>query len=183
MYYNSYLPPQQQPNYYNNGAMPDNLAMLKNQNQYQYQPTFPTYQQQPLQAIQNQPMQPQNNNSGMIWVDNEQEAFSYPIAPNTAVALWDNYNSAVYLKKSDASGKTTTEIYDLVKRQPLHAQNQAVGTLNNMNSTFVSREEFNALEAKLNGFISGRNEAVVMAVETAPTSKAKKIDLTKESEG
>lgn len=152
MYYNNaYM----QPSYYpqmNNGAMPDNLAMLRGANQYQ--PNFPTYQGMQTNAQQ---AQGAANNSGMIWVDTEQEALSYPIAPNNAVALWDNYNPVVYLKKSDASGKTTTEIYDLVKRQPMNAQ-QPMQAESIQTVDYITRKEFNELEAKLNGFINAKAE-------------------------
>ena len=156
MYYNN--PYMQQPYYptMNNGAAPDNLTMLRNQNQYQ-QP-FPQYQQN----MQLTPQQPQINNSGMIWVETEQEAFSYPIAPNNAVALWDNNNPIVYLKKADASGKTTTEIYDLVKRQPMGSQ-QPGQAIEMQTRDFITRDEFNALEARIDA----------LAVQTTAT-KAKK---------
>lgn len=72
-------------NYYPqyNGAMPDMLGQLRYQPQQQFQ---------------------QQNNNGIVWVQGEAAAKSYPVAPNTTVMLLDSENSTFYLKTSDASG-------------------------------------------------------------------------------
>ena len=54
--------------------------------------------------------------TGILWVGSEQEAQSYPVAPNNAVALWDSTRPTVYLKQADASGKPSIKIYDLAER-------------------------------------------------------------------
>lgn len=149
MYNNGYMP---QTGYYptmNNGAVPDNLAMLRGQNPYQ--PNYPQYQgmQHPTQSAQ-------ANSSSMIWVSSEREAMEYPLAPNTAVALWDSNAPIVYLKQADASGKPTFEPYDLVKRQPMGAQ-QPVQTTQIQTKDFITRDEFNALEAKIDGYIHNKS--------------------------
>lgn len=68
------------PPYYNNGAMPDMLTQMR-QNTVQQQPS-----------------------SGIVWVQGENAAKSYPVAPNTTVMLLDSESSTFYLKTSDASG-------------------------------------------------------------------------------
>ena len=83
-YYNPYQPYQP--------PMPDQMAQLR---AGQYQP-------QPLQNMQ-QP--PQQNNTQIVWVPGGQAAFEYPVAPNSAVALWDSTAPVIYLKQADASGK------------------------------------------------------------------------------
>lgn len=129
--------------------VPDQLAQLR-QNQYQN----PIMQQQPM--MQNQPMQgmgqmPQtqvqnyNNGNGIVWVSSEREASEYPLAINSAVALWDSNQPIIYLKQSDASGKPSMKIYDLVERNP--QQNQPVQS-HPMNN-YVTRAEFDALAAEL----------------------------------
>ena len=65
-----------------------------------YQPYYQPYQQQ----------------SGMLWVSNEQEAYTYPVAPNAAVALWDSSRPTVYIKQADASGRPTVKILDYTER-------------------------------------------------------------------
>lgn len=81
-YYNPYYP--------NNGAMPDMLNQLRGQ-------------QMPMQpSMQMQQPQPQSN--GIVWVQGESAAKSFPVAPNTTVMLLDSEASVFYLKTSDASG-------------------------------------------------------------------------------
>lgn len=119
-YFNSYYP---QP-------MQDNLMQMRQQ----YQPP----QMQPL----TQPPQNPIAQGGVQWVSGEQEARSWMIAPNAAVALWDSTAPTVYLKQADASGKPTLKIYDLVER----AEN-APDRANAKPVEFVTRKEFDALAA------------------------------------
>lgn len=119
-YFNSYYP---QP-------MQDNLTQMRQL----YQPP----QMQPL----TQPPQNPIAQGGVQWVSGEQEARSWMIAPNAAVALWDSTAPTVYLKQADASGKPTLKIYDLVER----AEN-APDRANAKPVEFVTRKEFDALAA------------------------------------
>lgn len=133
-YFNPYYP---QP-------MPDNLMQMR-------QP-----QMQPMQQPMPQPVQ-QNliAQGGVQWVNGEQEARGYLIAPNSAVALWDSSAPTVYLKQSDASGKPTLKIYDLVERAetPRTAPQEK-------DVEFVTREEFDRLAA-LVGEIKGKKKRKV----------------------
>lgn len=91
MAYQNYTP-YYHPNFYNSGAMPDQLSQIKN-----------SYQA-PMQMPQPQPQpQPQTNN-GLIWVQGESGAKSFLVAPNTTVMLMDSEGSRFYLKSADASG-------------------------------------------------------------------------------
>lgn len=115
--------------YYGNPYMPpmqDNLAQLR---------------QQQMQAI---PPMPQNPlpQSGVQWVSGEQEARSWMVAPNAAVALWDSTAPTVYLKQADASGKPTLKVYDLVERLA-----SAPDTQKTPAAEYVTRKEFDALAA------------------------------------
>lgn len=115
--------------YYGNPYMPpmqDNLAQLR---------------QQQMQAI---PPMPQNPlpQSGVQWVSGEQEARSWMVAPNAAVALWDSTAPTVYLKQADASGKPTLKVYDLVERLA-----SAPDAKKTPSSEYVTRKEFDALAA------------------------------------
>lgn len=110
--------------------MQDNLMQMRQQ----YQPP----QMQPL----TQPSQNPIAQGGVQWVSGEQEARSWMIAPNAAVALWDSTSPTVYLKQADASGKPTLKIYDLVER----AEN-APDRANAKPVEFVTRKEFDALAA------------------------------------
>ena len=101
MAYNNYFPATYQPYYYP-----------------QYQQSFQPMQQQIQPMTQAQQIQPQmqSNPSGIVWVSSERDAALYPVAPNNAVALWNQNDPVVYLKQADASGKPTMKIYDLVER-------------------------------------------------------------------
>lgn len=125
--------------YYGNPYMPpmqDNLAQLR---------------QQQMQAI---PPMPQNPlpQSGVQWVSGEQEARSWMVAPNAAVALWDSTAPAVYLKQADASGKPTLKVYDLVERLASAPDTQKAPA-----AEYVTRKEFDALAA-LVGEIKGKKK-------------------------
>ena len=106
--------------------MQDNLAQLR---------------QQQMQAI---PPMPQNPlpQSGVQWVSGEQEARSWMVAPNAAVALWDSTAPTVYLKQADASGKPTLKVYDLVERLASAPDTQKAPA-----AEYVTRKEFDALAA------------------------------------
>ena len=115
--------------YYENpymSPMQDNLAQLR---------------QQQMQAI---PPMPQNPlpQSGVQWVSGEQEARSWMVAPNAAVALWDSTAPTVYLKQADASGKPTLKVYDLVERLASAPDAQKAPA-----AEYVTRKEFDALAA------------------------------------
>ena len=115
--------------YYGNPYMPpmqDNLAQLR---------------QQQMQAI---PPMPQNRlpQSGVQWVSGEQEARSWMVAPNAAVALWDSTAPTVYLKQADASGKPMLKVYDLVERLASAPDTQKAPA-----AEYVTRKEFDALAA------------------------------------
>lgn len=115
--------------YYGNPYMPpmqDNLAQLR---------------QQQMQVI---PPMPQNPlpQSGVQWVSGEQEARSWMVAPNAAVALWDSTAPTVYLKQADASGKPTLKVYDLVERLASAPDTQIAPSVE-----YVTRKEFDALAA------------------------------------
>lgn len=131
----------QQPYY--NGAVPDRLAQLSGQ-YGQYQPQ----QLQPMQTVQ--PMQ-QPAGNGIIWVQGEEGAKAYLTAPGASVMLMDSENNTFYLKSSDQSGMPLPlRIFDYTERTAAskpNVQQQA-------QADFVTREEFNALEDKLNAFLT-----------------------------
>lgn len=85
-------------------------------NPYGFQPVsapFDGTQQYGQGNIQGRQATPQ---SGLIWVQGLDEAERYPLAPNTAIVLWDINDPCVYRKQADATGKPTLKIYDLIER-------------------------------------------------------------------
>ena len=118
--------------------MPDNLMQMRQQQMMQ--PAPPPVPQNPVAT------------GGVQWVSSEQEARGYLIAPNSAVALWDSTAPTVYLKQSDASGKPTLKIYDLVERSET-----ASNAPQKPGVEFVTREEFDRLAA-LVGELNGKKK-------------------------
>lgn len=101
-----------------------------------YQP-YQMYQQPQYQQPAQQPQ------TSIIWVSGEQEAQSYPVAPNNAVALWDSSGSAIYLKQADASGKPSIKAFDLVERT--QSASAGVSPAVGKDAPFATKSELNAL--------------------------------------
>ena len=114
--YQSYQPP-----------MADQLMQLR-QNQYQ-----PNMQQVPQQVA-----------PSIVWVQSEQDALNYLVAPNSAVTLWDSNSPVVYLKQADASGKPSMKIYDLVERNSRPVQAAVAPSVE-----YATKDELAALAARL----------------------------------
>lgn len=134
-----------------------------------YQPYQPPMADQLMQLRQNQyqpNMQqvPQQQAPSIVWVQNEMEAANYLVAPNSAVTLWDSNAPVVYLKQTDASGKPSMKIYDLVERTQRPVQAPQVPAVE-----YAPLSRLEALEARLNE---------LAAVKEAP--KATKKTTTKE---
>ncbi|MDE6763736.1 MAG: hypothetical protein K2J73_08670 [Oscillospiraceae bacterium] len=136
--------PQQ--NYYNS-PMPDRFS----QSIGQYQ------QPQPV---------PQPASNGIIWVQGEEGAKAYMVAPGNTVQLWDSENPVIYLKSADMSGMPSMRILDWTERTAAHKAPLDIPQVD-----FVTREEFTALEDRLN---------TLMAKEYSKPAKAAK---TKEDTG
>lgn len=132
----AYYAPFYRQNYY------DQMQTAQNMNPYAQQ------YQQPMQTIQTpmqQPVQPQQNNNGLIWVQGESGAKSYMVAPNNTVMLMDAENSTFYLKSADASGMPLPlRIFDYKERSVIGSQPvSAPANENPINyDNFVTREEF-----------------------------------------
>ena len=103
-----------------------------------YQPVYPVQQAPVMQT----PQAPQNAN-GLIWVQGEQAAKSYLVAPNTTVQLWDSEEKVIYLKSADASGMPSMKILDYTIRGDANAQ--AVVPV----AEYATKDDLKALEEKI----------------------------------
>ena len=120
----------------------DNLAQMRN-NQYMQIP-----QMQPMQQEQNQ-----QSSNGIIWVQGEEGAKAYMVAPGNSVLLMDSENSAFYIKSSDNSGMPMPlRIFDYVER---NAKQQTQNIKPNVE--YVTRQEFDALSARINDIMANIN--------------------------
>ena len=103
-----------------------------------YQQMYPPQQFQPVQP----PQQPQSQ-QGLIWVQGEQAAKSYLVAPNSTVQLWDSEEKVIYLKSADASGMPSMKILDYTIRGD--SGPQAVIPV----TEYATKDELNALADKI----------------------------------
>lgn len=135
---------------------------------YPYYQPYPYYPQpvpdQLAQLRQNQFQQPRQEAPSIVWVQSEQEALNYLVAPNSAVTLWDSNSPVVYLKQADASGKPSMKIYDLVERTQRPVQPPKTPAIE-----YAPLSRLEALEARLNELTAVKE-----------SSKAAKRTTTKE---
>ena len=114
-----------------------------------YQPYYQTNQlNTPINQF-NAPTQ----QSGIVWVQGEAAAKSYPIAPNTSVALWDSEANVVYIKSADASGMPSMKIIDYTMRdnavsKPEISRQSEFATKDDL---LPIKKEIEALKAKIGG--------------------------------
>lgn len=97
-------------------------------NPYYYGTTFQPYQmQQNPQMIQpvNQPAQSVPNPDERIWVQGEDAAKAYLVAPNSFVRLWDSNCNVFYEKSADQSGRPYMQTFEYSPRNAV-PQNTAV---------------------------------------------------------
>ena len=98
------------------------------------QAVFPQgYQAQPAQSQQAQ-------QGGLIWVQGEQAAKSYLVAPGCTVQLWDSEKKVIYLKSADASGMPSMKILDYTIRGEEQEKPAP---------EYATKEELAALEEKI----------------------------------
>ena len=130
----AYYAPFYRPTYYD----PVQQNPMGQYNQ-QYQPPMA----QPMQNAQ-MPLQGQPTND-FLWVLNENEATSYPVAPNNTVTLWDKNLPTIYIKSVNAQGVPSMRVLDFVERTATSPTTPA-GTAFNLPNNFVTLDSFNALK-------------------------------------
>ena len=111
-------------------AMPDQLAQLR---QAQYQPM-------PMQPM----AQSQTAQEPMIWVQGEAGAKAYMVSPGGSVVLWDAERYVFYIKTADQSGMPSMRVFEYTER------GGSVPNVSRPNTNYVTRQEFDALVAKIN---------------------------------
>lgn len=111
----------------------------------QYNPQYPQQMAQQMQNAQ-MPMRAKPA-SEFLWVLNENEATSYPVAPNNTVILWDKNLPTVYIKSVNAQGVPSMRVLDFTERT-VTATKQPVSAPFGSTNNFVTLDSFNALEAK-----------------------------------
>lgn len=102
-----------------------------------------------------QQVPPQQQNNGVIWVQGEAAARSYPVAPMNTVILWDSESDVFYKKSTDAQGRPNEMEAFTYSKKPSESveaqscQNDEIKAL---------RSEIDALKSKVDVLINGRKE-------------------------
>ena len=130
------------------------------------------YQQPIAQPIQNAqiPMQGQPTND-FLWVLNENEATSYPVAPNNTVTLWDKNLPTIYIKSVNAQGVPSMRILDFTERAATASKTPSIPSFDSHNN-FVTIDSFNAFEAKFSAL-----ESKVDELRPKTNAKTKKVEV------
>lgn len=123
-----------------------------------YNNGFPVGYQAPYQQsyypTNNYQTQPQN---GLIWVQGEVAAKSYPVAPNNSVALWDSEANVIYIKTVDASGMPSMKIADYTMRD-----NTATKAKKADSAEFATKDDISHIQSEIDGLkakIEGEKDA------------------------
>lgn len=141
-----------QPNFYNTiNPAPDMMAQFK----------------APYQAPT------QNTQNGFIWVQGEEAAKAYLVAPGNTVILWDSEKNVIYVKSADASGMPSmrTLIYkDAAEKAPEKPTEHACSC----GDKFVAKEDFEALR--------GDVERLTKRIEAMSKPKSKIVKRPEEDD-
>jgi hypothetical protein len=121
---------------------------------------YPQYQQMPQQT------------SDMIWVLNESEATSFPVALNNSVVLWDKNNPTIYIKSMNAQGVPSMRVLDFSERMPDNAPKTPVEHKCQCGGKFVPIEDFKRLQEEF-----GALQEKVDALNAKATTKSKKVEV------
>ena len=118
-----------------------------------YNNYYPQYY--PQQYVQPTVQQPTQQNNGIIWVQGEAAAKSYPVAAGQSMLLMDSENSTFYIKSTDQSGMPLPlRVFDYTERQNDATTNSSIVT--QKNTDYVSRSEFDAFKNEIQASLRTR---------------------------
>ena len=156
----AYYAPFYRPTYYD----PVQQSQMGQFNQQFQQPMG-----QPMQNAQ-MPMPGQPTND-FLWVLNENEATSYPVAPNNTVILWDKNLPTVYIKSVNAQGVPSMRVLDFTERTATAQKQPVSGPFGSANN-FVTIDSFNALKGDVEALRGKLDE-----LNDKPVTKSKKAEV------
>lgn len=97
----------------------------------------------------------QQSNSGVIWVQGEAAARSYPVAPMNTVILWDSDADVFYKKSTDQQGRPQEMEIFTYSKKPSEA---VVAQTSSQEEIKALRTEIDTLKSKVDVLINGRKE-------------------------
>ena len=88
------------------------------------------------------PYQPQAQaQSGILWVQGEQAAKSFPVAAGSTVVLWDSENPLIHVKSVDGAGLPNMRTFEIKERTETKTEIPK--------TEFVGKEDFRALQERV----------------------------------
>ena len=101
-----------------------------------------------------------SQNNGIIWVQGEGAAKSYPVAPNTSVPLWDSEANVIYIKSADMSGMPSIKVLDYTIRDnaPKAADVQSQTEFATKDDVLRIEDEIKALKTKYEQIREEKND-------------------------
>lgn len=103
------------------------------------------------------PYQPQAQpQSGILWVQGEQAAKSFPVAAGSTVVLWDSENPLIHVKSVDGAGLPNMRTFEIKERTETKIEVPK--------TEFVGKEDFKALQERV--------EALAEKIEKGVTDNA-----------
>lgn len=143
--------------------------MQPNPNMNQFNQQYPQTMAQPMQTapmpVQNQPT------NDFLWVLNENEATSYPVAPNNTVTLWDKNLPTIYIKSVNAQGVPSMRVLDFTERIANDPKTPSTDPFDSPNN-FVTIDSFNALKCDVEALRGKLDE-----LNAKPVAKSKKTEV------
>lgn len=130
------------------------------------------FQQPMAQTMQTAQMSMQGQpTNDFLWVLNENEATSYPVAPNNTVTLWDKNLPTIYIKSVNAQGVPSMRILDFTERVPMAPKTPSTSHFDSPNN-FVTIDSFNALKGDVEALRGKLDE-----LNAKPVAKSKKSEV------
>lgn len=103
-----------------------------------FNPYFPATYQNPYM----QQYQPQQQSGGLIWVQGESGAKSYPVSAGQSVLLMDSESNRFFIKSADSSGMPLPlRIFDYTERKDVTRATESASAATLDVSRFVTHEE------------------------------------------
>lgn len=173
-----YYAPYARPMGYYNPSIPN----VDNQNMQGGQPfsqPIQQPQQMPMQTpVQQMPIVQPTPTNDMLWVLNETEATSFPVAYNNSVTLWDKNKDTVYIKSVNMQGVPSMRILDYVERTADNAAKTPEKHECQCGNNFVRKDDFEALQSE---FEALRSE--LEALKEKPKAKTAKKAVEEVEDG
>ena len=111
-------------------------------------PFYPATYQNPYM----QQYQPQQQSGGLIWVQGESGAKSYPVSAGQSVLLMDSESNRFFIKSADVSGMPLPlRIFDYTERKDVAKATDSASAATLDVSRFVTHEE---LESRIQAILT-----------------------------